>query len=49
MRKPNIEEFFDEATDSYNYDEYYSVIGDYADEQRDLEIERQWEEEENEK
>lgn len=38
MRKPNLEEFYDETTDTYDYEEYESVLGDYADEQRDFEF-----------
>ena len=45
MRKPKISEFYDDTTDTYDYEEYESVCGDYADEKRDEEIERQWEEE----
>lgn len=42
MRKPNLEEFYDETTDTYDFEEYESVMGDYADEKRDEELEREW-------
>ncbi len=42
MRKPKISEFYDETTNTYDYDEYEAVMGDYADEMRDDVIEREW-------
>ena len=47
MRKPNRQEFYDETTDTYNGEDYEEALGDYADAQRDEQIERQWEEENN--
>ena len=42
MRKPNLKEFYDDSTDTYDFEEYASVMGDYEDEKRDEELERQW-------
>ena len=49
MRKPNLEEFYDETTDTYDFEEYESVMGDYEDSERDREIEERWEQEDEEK
>ncbi len=45
MRQPKLNEFYDETTDTYDYEEYQSVCGDYADSERDRKIEEQWEQE----
>ena len=46
MRRPNREEFYDETTDTYDTEEYDAAMGDYADEQRDIQLEKEWEENE---
>ena len=48
MRKPNLEEFFDETTGEYDFEEYSSIMGDYEDSERDREIEEKYKEQENE-
>ena len=49
MRKPNLEEFYDETTDTYDFEEYSAIMGDYEDSERDREIEERWEQEDEEK
>ena len=44
MRKPKLSEFYDETTDTYDFEEYEGVMGDYEDSERDAELELQYEE-----
>ncbi len=49
MRRPNKNEFYDEQSDSYDYELYSEAMGDYADEQRDIQLEEKYiKEEDNE-
>lgn len=41
MRKPRLEEFFDETTGDYDYEAYEEILGEYEDNAYD-----QWRDEE---